>query len=33
MVGNVNPNGRVEAGGNVYVLGKLKGIVHAGVQG
>jgi len=33
IVGNVNPNGRVEAGGNVYVLGKLKGIVHAGVQG
>lgn len=33
IVGNVNPNGRVEAGGNIYVLGKLKGIVHAGVQG
>lgn len=33
IVGNVNPNGRVEAGGNVYVLGKLKGIAHAGVQG
>ncbi|MGE8000458.1 septum site-determining protein MinC [Lysinibacillus sp. NPDC093190] len=33
IVGNVNPNGRVEAGGNVYVLGKLKGIAHAGVNG
>ncbi|MEB2299992.1 septum site-determining protein MinC [Lysinibacillus xylanilyticus] len=33
IVGNVNPNGRVEAAGNVYVLGKLKGIAHAGVHG
>lgn len=31
ILGDVNPNGRVEAGGNVYVLGKLKGIAHAGV--
>ena len=31
IIGNVNPNGRVEAGGNVYVLGRLKGIAHAGV--
>src|SRR5690606_30634628 len=28
-----NPNGKVEAGGNIYVLGKLRGIVHAGVSG
>lgn len=33
IVGDVNPNGRVEAGGNIYVLGNLKGIVHAGVNG
>ncbi|KOS60921.1 septum site-determining protein MinC [Lysinibacillus agricola] len=33
IVGNINPNGRVEAGGNVYVLGRLKGIAHAGVHG
>lgn len=33
VVGNVNPNGRVEAGGNIYVLGKLRGIAHAGVNG
>lgn len=31
ILGDVNPNGRVEAGGNIYVLGKLKGIAHAGV--
>lgn len=33
VVGDVNPNGRIEAGGNIYVLGKLKGIAHAGVNG
>lgn len=33
ILGDVNPNGRVEAGGNIYVVGKLKGIVHAGAQG
>ena len=33
VVGDVNPNGRVEAGGNIYVIGKLKGIAHAGVNG
>ena len=33
VVGNVNPNGRVEATGSIYVLGKLKGIVHAGIDG
>lgn len=33
IIGNVNPSGRVEAGGNVYVLGRLKGIIHAGMQG
>ena len=33
IVGDVNPNGRIEAGGNIYVLGKLKGIAHAGVEG
>ena len=32
VVGDVNPNGRIEAGGNIYVLGKLKGIAHAGVE-
>ena len=33
VIGDVNPNGRIEAGGNIYVLGKLKGIAHAGVGG
>lgn len=33
IVGDVNPNGRIEAGGNIYVLGKLKGIAHAGAGG
>ncbi len=33
IIGDVNPNGRVEAGGNIYILGKLKGIAHAGKAG
>lgn len=33
IVGNVNPNARVEASGSIYVLGKLKGIAHAGKNG
>lgn len=33
IVGDVNPNGKIEAGGNIFVLGKLKGIAHAGIDG
>lgn len=33
VIGDVNPNGRVEAGGNIHIMGKLKGIAHAGVRG
>lgn len=33
VLGDVNPNGRVEAGGNIHIAGKLKGIVHAGATG
>lgn len=33
VIGDVNPNGRVTAGGSVYVLGRLKGIAHAGANG
>ncbi|WP_124071705.1 septum site-determining protein MinC [Filibacter tadaridae] len=33
VVGDVNPNGRVEAAGNIFVLGRLKGIAHAGANG
>jgi len=33
VIGDVNPNGRVVAAGSIYVLGRLKGIAHAGVRG
>lgn len=33
VIGDVNPNGKIEAGGNIFVLGNLKGIVHAGING
>lgn len=33
VIGDVNPNARVVAGGSVYVLGRLKGIAHAGANG
>lgn len=33
IVGNINQNGIVEASGSIYVLGKLKGIAHAGADG
>lgn len=33
VLGDVNPNGRIEAGGNIYVVGKLKGSAHAGIEG
>lgn len=33
VIGDVNPNGRVVASGNIYVLGRLKGIAHAGANG
>ena len=33
VVGDVNPNGKVTAVGSIYVLGKLKGMAHAGVEG
>ncbi|WP_342511099.1 septum site-determining protein MinC [Sporosarcina sp. FSL K6-1522] len=33
VIGDVNPNGRVVAAGSIYVLGRLKGIAHAGVNG
>ncbi len=33
VVGDVNPNGSVSAGGNIYVLGHLKGKAHAGMYG
>ncbi len=33
VVGDVNPNGRVVAAGSIYILGRLKGIAHAGSSG
>ena len=33
VIGDVNPNARVVAGGSIYVLGRLKGVAHAGVNG
>ena len=33
IIGDVNPNGRVVAAGSIYVLGRLKGIAHAGSNG
>lgn len=33
VIGDVNPNGRVVAAGSIYVLGRLKGIAHAGEKG
>lgn len=33
LIGDVNPGGTVIAGGNVFVMGTLKGIAHAGYYG
>ncbi|MDY0405451.1 septum site-determining protein MinC [Virgibacillus sp. 179-BFC.A HS] len=33
LIGDVNPGGRVEASGNIYVLGRLFGVAHAGKDG
>jgi septum site-determining protein MinC len=33
LIGDVNPGGTVIAGGNIFILGALKGIAHAGIDG
>lgn len=33
IIGDVNPGGEIIAGGNIIILGSLKGIVHAGSRG
>lgn len=33
LIGDVNPGGEVRATGNIYILGKLNGIAHAGIDG
>lgn len=32
-MGDVNPGGTVRAGGNIFIMGALKGIAHAGYTG
>ncbi|WP_245732997.1 septum site-determining protein MinC [Salipaludibacillus aurantiacus] len=33
LIGDVNPGGKVKATGNIYIMGSLRGIAHAGSQG
>lgn len=33
LLGDVNPGGEVRASGSIYVVGKLQGIAHAGING
>ncbi|MDA1477444.1 septum site-determining protein MinC [Bacillus sp. CLL-7-23] len=33
LIGDVNPGGMVIAGGNIFILGSLRGIAHAGFNG
>lgn len=33
LIGNVNPGGEILAGGNIYILGSLRGIAKAGIHG
>ncbi|MDE3839766.1 septum site-determining protein MinC [Bacillus methanolicus] len=33
LIGDVNPGGTVMAGGNIFIMGALKGIAHAGCLG
>ena len=33
LIGDVNPGGLVIASGNIYIMGKLLGIAHAGIDG
>jgi septum site-determining protein MinC len=33
VLGDVNPGAEITAGGDIIVLGKLRGVVHAGVRG
>ena len=33
LIGDVNPDGTVRAGGSIFIMGQLKGIAHAGVKG
>ncbi|MBC1211600.1 septum site-determining protein MinC [Listeria booriae] len=33
LVGDINPGGAIRSTGNVYILGNVKGIIHAGIDG
>lgn len=33
LIGDVNPDGTVRAGGSIFIMGQLKGIAHAGTNG
>lgn len=33
LIGDVNPGGTVMAGGNIFIMGSLRGIAHAGCNG
>ncbi|EUJ33244.1 septum formation inhibitor [Listeria floridensis FSL S10-1187] len=33
LIGDINPGGQIRSTGNIYVLGNIKGIVHAGFDG
>lgn len=33
LIGDVNPGGTISAGGNIFIMGSLKGIAHAGCFG
>jgi septum site-determining protein MinC len=33
IIGDVNPGGEVEAAGDIIIMGKLRGVAHAGING
>ncbi|MCG3421093.1 septum site-determining protein MinC [Oceanobacillus jordanicus] len=33
LIGDVNPGGKVVSTGNIYIMGRLNGIAHAGING
>jgi septum site-determining protein MinC len=33
LIGDVNPGGTIKASGNIFVIGKMRGIAHAGCEG
>ncbi|SEO36043.1 septum site-determining protein MinC [Amphibacillus marinus] len=33
LIGDINPGGTVKATGNIYIMGALRGVAHAGING